>query len=988
MPQGEWQPVTTIQGVENVTDCKLDSQGNLYVSDMKGNQVYKLNPQGQIVHRFGRATVQQPGHYDEQVFMSPGKLALWTDKQGQDRLLVLETSGPNRMTEWSTDGKLLRQWFCGNFAADTGYCADPEKPEDIYVTTVTSTTLTGLIRYKVDYDQGTWKVDAVWPNICHTYPSYEVLPVDKQFPGGDYRPRIVNLQGHKYLVFARSVQNTFGTMIYRQQGDDWVPSAALIPGKTPQNKPAWMGGWTEAFWWHDANGDGKLSPEEYQDNPTTLPGHMRYWGEQWLDDLSLVKLQMGTPDAWRLAPTGFDKFGNPIYDGKGWKKLLTDSVYAARAAGTADALHGANELESVFGGDWQMMDGSMQEGFWTNARGGPGFDANFAAQYKFSRYVPDGKGGFRMKWRAGRTALGTAQPGQVYGCICLTKPVNGLLGIHDSTAGLYHVFSEDGLFVDTLFVDGARFRPNQGGAYLLQGENFSGSHFLNQKNGKVYVAMCSNNPCTLFEVEGWGRNQSPVRPLTTVDKQVSISAAQIATPPELALKVRGGAGAAHLARFLPAPGGGPALDGSLNGWEGCDPVKFSSDDKQQVEVRCMYDPANLYLRWHARFAGKFDPKPLAPGENIFTHGRAADTVSFYLQGDPDAKPGGGQPGGAPEGRPGDLRVVFGVFQDGDQLRPVALGLYPKWFGPGPANPLTYGSAVAPAAFEHVGPVAGAKLGYLLDEDGQGWTLAAALPKVAFPKLPDFSGSLKTLVNFEATFGGHNKFWWANSDGSANKTTWDEPTEARLYIGSWAPAQWIGLDQMYVHAWNLIGPFGFAGLPALDHSDGRPQICAALATTKYPPEEGVDLAATYTGEMTQTRVRTRTLKWKQVGLPTNQIDFGKEFGWGYPDEGAAYAVTYLYSPAAASVSLRFEDGHGHHAVRGWLNGQALPLQLKTQPLARLEFTVDTTKPITLQPGWNELLLRFDYIWGDHSLGLRLEGDPAILWGLRVAAQPGK
>ena len=39
-------------------------------------------------------------------------------------------------------------------------------------------------------------------------------------------------------------------------------------------------------------------------------------------------------------------------------------------------------------------------------------------------------------------------------------------------------------------------------------------------------------------------------------------------------------------------------------------------------------------------------QPLAPAEYIFTHGRAADTVSFYLQGDPNAKPGG-----PAEGRP-------------------------------------------------------------------------------------------------------------------------------------------------------------------------------------------------------------------------------------------------------------------------------------------------------------------------------------------------
>ncbi|MFM8803727.1 MAG: hypothetical protein ACKOK8_07435, partial [Planctomycetia bacterium] len=86
-------------------------------------------------------------------------------------------------------------------------------------------------------------------------------------------------------------------------------------------------------------------------------------------------------------------------------------------------------------------------------------------------------------------------------------------------------------------------------------------------------------------------------------------------------------------------------------------------------------------------------------------------------------------------------------------------------------------------------------------------------------------------------------------------------------------------------------------------------------------------------LTQTRVTTRTLQWKEVFEPGNQLEFNKLFRWrlGYgpsEDEGAAYAVTYLYSPVAADITLHAEGGHGHHAVRGWLNGQPLPLDPKT------------------------------------------------------------
>ena len=61
------------------------------------------------------------------------------------------------------------------------------------------------------------------------------------------------------------------------------------------------------FSWHDANGDGKVQEEECATRPMELPGNvLRYFGEQWLDDLSLMAVNQGGRDIWRLIPTGFD----------------------------------------------------------------------------------------------------------------------------------------------------------------------------------------------------------------------------------------------------------------------------------------------------------------------------------------------------------------------------------------------------------------------------------------------------------------------------------------------------------------------------------------------------------------------------------------------------------------------------------------------------------------------------------------------------------
>ena len=759
-------PKTPPAGAQGLFDIQADARGFYYVSDRRGNQVYRLNGAGAVTRRYGRATAQRPGHYDHRVFMSPGKLALWTNPQGQDRLLVVENAFP-RVSEWSVEGKLLREWVLG-IIGDGGYCADPDRPNEIYVQLPNlSDTGRGLARFRVDYATGAWQVDAVWPEVGgYGKPAGE-------FPGGLWRPRIVKAQGRQYLVAARASHDKYGYMVYRRQGDDWTPSAALIPVDSK---------W---YWWHDANGDGKLQESEYLDNPTDLPSRPGYWGDTWLDDLSLTWIAGGSDTVWRTAPTGFDTFGNPIFNGKGWTKLFTDSVYAARKAGTADALYGGNEQSTAFSGDWQCLAGSMQEGFFVNARGGASFGANEGTQYKISRYVPDGQGGFRMKWRVGRAMYAHGSlpaPGDIAGSIFISPPVNGLFGVMDSSYGFYCIYTTDGLYVDTLFVDGTRY-PDLGGVFRLGGENFSGAHFLNRDNGKVYVAMAANHPATLFEVEGWTATGNPARPLKVADTVVTLTPDAIAPPSEAAASIRG-ITLERTAVFAKAPAGGPALDGSLTGWEQATPITFKADEQQQVEVRPLYDTDHIYLRVQVRLPRPFGAVAPDAIRDAFTHNYNADTVSFYLQGDPAAKAAVR----GDEGRPGDVRVVLALVKEAGQVRPAAFALYPKWLGAGPASPIEYVSAVTPVRFEHAAELKDVPLGFAAAPDQKQYTIAIALPRTALPPLPPLGPEVKTTVNFEATLGGHNKFWWANMNGANNRETWDVPTEARLYPASWGKAE--------------------------------------------------------------------------------------------------------------------------------------------------------------------------------------------------------
>ncbi|MCX5683067.1 MAG: hypothetical protein NT049_05205, partial [Planctomycetota bacterium] len=512
--------------------------------------------------------------------------------------------------------------------------------------------------------------------------------------------------------------------------------------------------------------------------------------------------------------------------------------------------------------------------------------------------------------------------------------------------------------------------PHQWNLYFMQTDSW----YLERR---IYLAVGKYTPL-IFAAEGWSMTENPARPLRSVQPTVKILASQIASPPEIALSLRGGAGAARVARFTPALGGA-VMDGSLDGWESCEPVLLASDKDQTVEVRCLYDAEHLYLRWHARMATKFQPKPLEPIERIFSHGRLADTLSFYMQGDANAAAGG-----PAEGRPGDVRFVFGVFQDGAAARPVAIGMYPQWTGKAAPSPQSYRSPVSTASFAHVGPVEGVQLLHKLDADEKGFVLVAAIPRAAVPRIGPLAGGMRTMVNFEATFAGHNKFWWANSDGSAGRETYDEPSEARLYPGSWAPAEFLGLGKgVVVRNWLLCGPWGgpgaekFSADPRIEKKAVR-DFCEAA---RYPPDDGkVDLAAVFTGDPLRGYwPDPRQVRWK----PATIADLDTRVICG-PSAQVWFGATWIYAPAETQVELAFQ-GHQQTTLRWSLNGQTvLDGEIKEDAQTKQHVA---TKTLTLRAGWNQVTFR-GYCVGypPFRAGLVLHAPEETLWKLKLSATP--
>lgn len=254
---------------------------------------------------------------------------------------------------------------------------------------------------------------------------------------------------------------------------------------------------------------------------------------------------------------------------------------------------------------------------------------------------------------------------------------------------------------------------------------------------------------------------------------------------------------------------------------GCSPVGLDNGDRELDRIDPKLRSVLQDIAW--------DAVTSHPMSGVTKDGRGLVATS-------DAAVRPAATGKTPEGRPGDLRLVFGLFDDAGKTVPAALAMVPSWNAPG-AHPVTYGSPVGKTSLAHVALATQVRLAHRLDADGKGLTLAAAIPRSVLPsETPDWSEGLRTTINFDANFGSNRKIWWANADGSASRETNDEPTEARLYPGAWGPLELAPLSRgLYVRQWQVIGPFGFGKLPQLDVRSGRGQICVTLADLKFPPE---------------------------------------------------------------------------------------------------------------------------------------------------------
>ena len=799
----------------------------MYVSDVWSNCVAKLDgSSGKKLLYFGDSNEEPaPGTYSSNRLMGPTNLAVWVE-QDTDHVLVLETRGPSRIAQWDASGKLEREWVTPQTQASQsgGWAVDDENPSEAYVlasrnpySTLPSWTVPSpfagdpwnaysplyVNRFKIHYDTGEFEADAVYPNISTLV-----------FGAALGNPRVVRPEaGGTFLAFQK------GFAVYRfqaavgdgQAGESLVPSAGIVSNRSTN-------GIVTTWVFRDANGNGLVEAGEWNNSPIDMPGGCPgYFGDTVAEDLALLCVgRNGSADIWRLPVEKFDEHGNPAYS-RIWVKEIEDPCMAAamkaRAANTsAPPLLGGNEDDDAdgfaYGSAWSTVLGNPQDGYFVDARSGFSFNADWGAQQKITRYVPGADGKMRMQWRVGRASLHAEScdsvgdwsylnkcqttKGQMVGSIRMSPPHLGMFGVVDNSRSGLHVFTSDGLFVDTCFLDG---QYEGSSLYGLPGEFWAGKTYYNKDDGHVYAQM-GKQSMTLYRMRNWSRNTTVALAMQN-GSSFQLSAKQISPPNMVALQLRGQDPAGAMAKtvHIRRAAHPPSLDGSLTGWETAANISFWTDEDHFVLAHLLHDTDTIYLRAQLTLGQALQPTKLPTvWERLFTHGVGATTLSFYLQANVSQAPVYGA-----DAREGNARIVLGLFDTDSGQKAVAMGMYPFWRNADGSvrkdgHSFTYGTKTqGDLLFENVmllnstAAGLGVKTGFMLEADGTVLVLTAAIDRHALPPLGPLSAELNTSFDVSTTMGGHTKMWWACRQFGCSTLTYDEHAEAKVYAAGWGQA---------------------------------------------------------------------------------------------------------------------------------------------------------------------------------------------------------
>ncbi len=755
--------VAVAGGLEDPQHVVQDDQGNFYISD-RGNshQVKVFNPAGKRLRAIGTPGEPKAGPYDPNHMNNPNGLAIDARRQ----LWVAETDfQPKRVSVWTLEGTLLKAFY-GPAEYGGGGSLDPRDKTRFYY---------HGMEFKLDWQTGRDQLVRVFFR-----PGPDDLPLPAGFGSGGQPETPLEVKTasgtvRRYFTNCYNSNPTNGTglaFLWIDRDGIARPVAALGRAndwdllKGEAFKPRWPKGvnlagerWSNQalFAWSDANGDGRVQPEEVTMVKAAVGG------VTVMPDLAFVVSRIDD-QATRLAPRRFTPQGAPVYD---------------LAAG--EALAAGSQPPTTSGGDQALVD----PGGWTILTVAP---KPFAPQSLGGVFHGQARWSYPSLWpglHASHESPPPERPGELIGTTRLLGGLvtprggqSGPLWAVNGNQGNIYLFTADGLFVAELFRDIRKgeawaMPAAQRGMVLndvsLHDENFWPS-IAQTADGEVYLVDGART--SLVRVDGLTkiRRLPPMTLEVTVDDLRRAQAGLLQSEAQRQ-KFEGRPTLKVALRATP-----PVVDGKLDDWAGAD---WATIDKSGVAAffdshSKPYDVTAAVAIAGDRLYAAFqtgDPHLLRnSGETPHAPFKTGGCLDLMIGADPRADAHRANP------VPGDLRLLVTLVRD----KPLAL-LY-RAVVPGTKDPVPFSSPWRTITIDRVDDVSD-QLQFAASEGNYELSIplsVLSLKPVAGQVLQGDVGILRGN-GFETL----HRVYWSNK---ATAITSDVPSEAMLTPRLWG--RWV------------------------------------------------------------------------------------------------------------------------------------------------------------------------------------------------------